>query len=200
MDNPRFDQAIETFDSIHQEDPKKIGIGGEDIPWSLHYHQRLTHWVRQLNPDASEALLLAARCQHIRRWKIPRDGYPMNKSGYQQWRKTLAKFHAEEAGRVLLEIGYKKETLDRLAELLQKFQLKRDPEVQLFEDAICLVFLENEFSEFSKKHDEEKLITILEKTWKKMSSPGHQFALELLRHLPEEPQALLRKAVGTGNG
>ena len=143
-----------------------------------------------------EALLLAARCQHILRWTIPRDRYPMNKSGYKQWRKTLARFHAEEAGRILHEIGYQQNLLDRVAEFLQKFQFKLDPEVQLFEDAICLVFLENEFSDFARQHDEEKLLTILEKTWKKMSPQGHQPALELARQLPEEARAVVQKAVG----
>ena len=200
VEKPPFDQAIQAFDAIHREDPKKIVVGGEELPWSLHYHERLTHWVKQLTRDASQVLLVVARCQHIRRWKIPRDSYPMNKSGYKLWRKTLAQFHAEEAGRVLQEVGYPTEILDRVAALLQKFQLKLDPEVQLFEDAICLVFLEIEFSDFSKKHDEAKLITILKKTWKKMSPPGHQSALELIQQLPEEAQVLVRTAVKTRNG
>ncbi len=193
--NPRLDQAIQAFDAIHREDPKKVIFGEEELPWSLHYHERLTHWVKYLAPDASEALLLAARCQHLRRWTIPRDSYPMNKSGYKQWRKTLAQSHAREAGRVLHEIGYEQETLDHVAGLLQKLRLKLDLEVQLFEDAICLVFLENELSEFAQQHDEGKLLDILEKTWKKMSPQGHQPALELARQLPDQAQALVYKAV-----
>ncbi len=181
---------------IHRTDPRQIVVDGEKIPWSLHYHDRLTHWVRTLAPDASEELLLAARCQHIRRWTIPRDRYPMNKPGYKLWRKTLAQFHGEEAGRVLQDIGYEQPILDRVSELLQKLRLKLDPEVQLFEDAICLVFLENELSEFAQKHDPEKLLTILQKTWKKMSPQGHQSALELTRGLPEQAQALVKEAVG----
>ena len=196
MENSRFDQAIQAFDKIHREDPKKVVFGEEEMPWSLHYHERLTHWVKHLAPDASEALLLAARCQHLRRWTIPRDSYPMNRAGYKQWRKTLAQFHAREAGGILSEIGYEQEILDRVAELLQKLRLKLDPEVQLFEDAICLVFLENEFSDFARQHNEDKLLTILEKTWKKMSPRGHKPALELARQLPEKARALVEKAVG----
>ncbi len=196
MKESRFDQAIQAFDAIHREDPKHLILKGTEVPWSLHYHHRLTHWLKHLAPDASENLLLGARCQHIRRWKILRNRYPMNKAGYKQWRRTLAKFHAEEAGRDLRQLGYPKDVLDRVAELLQKVRLKVDPEVQLFEDAICLVFLENEFLEFSRQHEEEKSLTILEKTWLKMSPPGHQAALKLTRQLPEEAQALVQKAVG----
>ena len=191
----RFQKAIQKFDRAHLEDPKKISIDGEEIPWSLHYHQRMTHWVQHLAPKASEPLLLAARSQHIRRWKIPRENYPMDKSGYKRWRKTLAKFHANEVAKILLEIGYQQHTVNRLKELLQKIRLKLDPEVQLLEDAICLVFLENEFSEFAQKHDEKKLIGILQKTWIKMSPKGHQEALALVKEMPKEDCKIIQKAL-----
>ena len=196
VETGKFKLAIEHFDAANRVDPHQEVVDGQVYPKELLYAQRITRWLERLAPDASEALLLAARCQHIRRWTIPRDQYPMNKSGYKQWRKTLAQFHAKEAGRILQEIGYEQQILDRVAELLQKLRLKLDPEVQLFEDAICLVFLEIEFSEFAQKHDQEKSLTILQKTWKKMSPQGHQAALELTRELPEQAQALVKKAVG----
>ena len=194
--NPRFDAAIREFDSAHGEDPKIIVLDGRQVPWSLHYHKRLAHWVKQLEKTPSEALLLAAHCQHIRRWTIPRSNYPMNRNGYRQWRKTLARFHAQEAAEILETVGYDEETIQRLKQLLLKIRLKLDPEVQLFEDAICLVFLEIEFSDFSEKHDQEKLISILQKTWKKMSSRGHRAAQELTKRLPEPAGQLLKKALG----
>ena len=194
--NPRFDQAIREFDAAHGQDPKIIVVDGRQVSWSLHYHERLAHWVKQLEKTPSEALLLAAHCQHIRRWTIPRSNYPMNRNGYRQWRKTLAGFHAEEAAKILKAVGYQEETIQRLKELLLKLRLKLDPEVQLFEDAICLVFLEIEFSDFAEKHDQEKLISILQKTWKKMSSRGHRAAQELTQRLPERAGQLVKKALG----
>lgn len=196
--NPRFDAAIREFDAAHGEDPKIIVVDGRQVPWSLHYHMRLAHWVKQLEKTPSEALLLAAHCQHIRRWTIPRSSYPMNRNGYRQWRKTLARFHAKEAAKILKAAGYEEETIHRLKQLLLKIRLKLDPEVQLFEDAICLVFLENELSDFAEKHDQEKLISILQKTWKKMSSRGHQAAQELTKSLPAKAAQLLEKALGAG--
>jgi len=193
--NSKFAEAIREFDAAHGEDPKIIVVDGRQLPWSLHYHKRLAHWVKQLEKTPSEALLLAAHCQHIRRWTIPRSSYPMNRNGYRQWRKTLARFHAKEAAKILKAVGYEEETIQRLKRLLLKIRLKLDPEVQLFEDAICLVFLENELSDFAEKHDQEKLISILQKTWKKMSSRGHQAAQELTKRLPAKAGQLVKKAL-----
>jgi len=196
LGNPQFAEAIREFEAAHGEDPKITEVDGRQVPWSLHYHKRLAHWVKQLEKTPSEALLLAAHCQHIRRWTIPRSSYPMNRNGYRQWRKTLARFHAQEAAQILKAVGYEEETIQRLKQLLLKIRLKLDPEVQLFEDAICLVFLENEFSDFAEKHDQEKLISILQKTWKKMSSRGHRAALELTERLPAKAAQLVKKALG----
>ncbi len=194
--NSQFAEAIREFEAAHGEDPKIIVLDGRQVPWSLHYHKRLVHWVKQLEKSPSEALLLAAHCQHIRRWTIPRSSYPMNRNGYRQWRKTLARFHAQEAAKILKAVGYEEETIQRLKQLLLKLRLKLDPEVQLFEDAICLVFLENELSDFAEKHDQEKLISILQKTWKKMSSSGHQAAQELTKRLPAKAGQLVKRALG----
>lgn len=193
-DDQRFRQALRKFDAVHREDPRQVEVNGRKVAWSLLYHERLTHWVRCLEPDASEPLLLAARCQHLRRWTVPRSSYPADRTGYKNWRRTLARFHAQEAAKILDEVGYDQTTIDRLQELLQKLRLKLDPEVQLFEDAICLVFLENEFSDFALKHDDQKLTRILQKTWNKMSPRGQAEARDLLETLPDRSRNLLERA------
>jgi len=166
----RFAQAIERFDAANGQDP-----GGE----ALAYAQRMSEWLDRLQPSASEALKLAARSQHIRRWVIPRDRYPMDRAGYHRWRNELAAFHAKVAGEILRDVGYDGATVGRVQSLLKKERLKDDPEAQLLEDVICLVFLEYYFPEFAAKHDEEKVIGILRKTWRKMSDRGHEAALKL---------------------
>ena len=178
-DPVRFEKAIERFDAANTEDPNKEIYEGVEYPKELIYARRMTAWLERLVPDASEDLRLAARCQHIRRWTIPRSDYSMDRRGYKRWRTNLAKYHAETAGAILKEVGYDDDTIGRVKTLLRKEGLKRDPEVQLLEDVICLVFLENYFSDFAKQHDEEKLINILRKTWNKMSPQGHQAALGL---------------------
>ena len=191
----RYRKALQLFDASHREDPRVIVVQGREVPWSLLYHQRLHHWVEQLSNDASESLLLAARCQHLQRWKIPRSNYPMDRSGYRRWRKTLLRFHSQQAGEILEESGYSQETIQRVQALVQKLRMKLDPEVQLFEDAICLVFLENELADFLDGHEEEKVTDILRKTWKKMSSQGHRVARELVKTLPSDVRAVVSSAL-----
>jgi len=185
--SPRFRIAIERFDAANAQDPD-----GEE----LIYAQRMSEWLEKLAPDASEALKLAARSQHIRRWEIPRDRYPMNRAGYHRWRNQLAAFHAKVAGEILRDVGYDDATVGRVQSLLKKERLKEDPEAQLLEDVICLVFLEYYFPDFAKKHDEEKVIGILRKTWPKMSERGHAAALKL--PLGSAEGKLIEKALQAG--
>lgn len=192
-DQRRFDAAIACFDAANAQDPNLEQVEGEAVPKELLYARRMSAWLRRLEPDASEAVRLAARCQHIRRWVRPRADYPMGRTGYKQWRKDLAKFHAATAGAILRQVGYEEAMVQRVGDLLIKKGLKRDPETQLLEDVICLVFLENYFADFSAGHDEEKIVDIVRKTWKKMSPRGHAAALEL--NLPASAQALVARAL-----
>lgn len=182
--NERLQQAIERIDAYNAQDPN-----GEE----LLYSQRMTAWLYKIEPDASEALQIAARAQHIGRWTSPREDYPMDRAGYKRWRTELAEFHARTTAGILREVGYDDETIARVESLLKKKRLKTDPECQTLEDVICLVFLEFEFAEFAEKHPEEKLVFILQRTWLKMSERGHQAALGL--KLPPNLAALVGKAL-----
>ena len=192
-DPVRFNEAITCFDGANAEDPNTETFEGVELPKELLYAKRMTAWLERFAPDASEELRLAARCQHIRRWNIPRNQYPMNRRGYIQWRTALAKFHAETAGEILRKVGYAQATIGRIQALLRKEKLKQDAEVQILEDVTCLVFLESYFAEFAEKHEEEKLIGIIRKTWAKMSPNGHKAALAL--NLWPDLRALVEKAL-----
>lgn len=180
ISNPdRFERAIARFDALNAEDPVKHSVDGHEIPGELLYSQRMSNRLEAFEPHASEALQLAARCQHIQRWKIPRSDYPMDRPGYKRWRLDLADMHADIADRVLGEAGYGQELRQRVRSMLRKEKLKRDAEVQCLEDVICLVFLEHYFAPFAAKHPKDKVISIVRKTWNKMSEHGHAAALEL---------------------
>lgn len=154
-------------------------IDGKPQPREVVYAQWLTDWVLKLAPDASEALRLAARCQHLRRWEIPRQSYPMDKAGYLKWRADLKKFHAEKSGEILRAVGYDEAMVQRVQELNLKKNHPKDPEVCVLEDALCLVFLERQFAPLAAKSDDEKMINALQKSWKKMTPAAQAEALKL---------------------
>src|SRR5580704_7803343 len=88
-----FAAAIGRFDAENALDPNMEMADGVAHPRELLYARRLTDWVLKLAPDASETLRLAARCQHICRWTIPRNSFPMTRPGYLRWRNELKNFH-----------------------------------------------------------------------------------------------------------
>jgi hypothetical protein len=189
----RFDQAIAKIDAANAEDPNRETWEGVEYPKELIYAQRMTAWLDKLAPDAPEHLRLAARSQHIRRWVKPRDAYPRDRKGYHLWRTELYSFHADEAAEILRGVGYDDATIELARDLLLKKNIKSNPEMQLLEDVICLVFLEFYFADFAPNFDEEKMITILQRTWKKMSERGHEEALKL--DFSPEAIAVIQKAL-----
>ncbi|MEK6479665.1 DUF4202 family protein [Catalinimonas sp. 4WD22] len=192
-DKERFEKTITAFDQANAEDPHQEKVGGQKVPKELVYGQRMSNTLAVFFPDASEELQLAARCQHIRRWEIPRDSYPMDRKGYLKWRTQLKIFHAEKAGEIMAAHGYDQKTIDRVAFLLKKQKLKSDPETQILEDVICLVFLQYYFGDFARQHPEDKVVDIVAKTWKKMSDEGHEAAKKLA--LSEEEGKMIEKAL-----
>jgi hypothetical protein len=183
----RFERACRLFEAAHAEDPTGA---------APRYHAALARFVAALEPEASEPLGLAARCQHLGRHAMPRSAFPEGLAGYKRWRAAAALEHQKKAREILTAAGYDGGVIDRVAELLIKKGLKSDPEVQTFEDAICLTFLEVDFPAFAKKHDDDKIVDIIRKTWAKMTPRGHAAAVELARSLPDDLAALVARAVG----
>lgn len=192
-DATRFERAIHRFDQENSCDPNQEIVDGAGQPRELVYSRWLTEWVMRLCPNASEVLRLAARCQHICRWKISRDSYPMDKPGYLRWRADLKKFHAEKSGDILREVGYEDVIVRRVQELNLKKNFPDDPEVCALEDALCLVFLERQFSALAARYDDAKMINALQKSWKKMSAAGRAEALKL-EYGPRE-RSLIERAL-----
>lgn len=179
MKPTRFETTIALIDKKNAEDINTYQVTGMNYPKELLYSQRMTRKLLQFEPNASKALQIAARAQHICRWQIPRDEYPMDRVGYLKWRETLKKMHAEITADILEQVGYDEQYIDRVSQLITKKRLKKNEESQTLEDTVCLVFLDYYFEEFAAKHPDEKVIDILKKTWKKMSKKGHEAALKL---------------------
>lgn len=191
-----FDEAIARFDAANAADPNNEVFDGKEYPKELLYAQRMTAWLDKYQPDASEALRLATRAQHICRWKIPRSEYPLGRDGYNKWRTTLAKMHGDIAAGIMQQVGYGEQMCEQVKTLLLKDRIKlADQDGQTLEDVICLVFLEFYFAPFAPQYSEQKLTSIVRKTWRKMSERGHQTALTLAPYWPADLLEIVKKAI-----
>ena len=177
------------IDRFNLDDPRQVVVDGATYPYELLYSRRLNDWVMKLNPHASEALRIAARGQHIGRWTVPRDTYPMDRGGYLRWREDLKSFHAQKVGEILKEVGYEGDFIQTAQSIMLKKQLKQDADTQTLEDALCLVFLETQFEDLKEKEPEEKMRDILLKTWRKMSPKGRAMSFRI--KLPYELERFL---------
>jgi hypothetical protein len=198
----RLARAIEALDAANAEDPTQVELDGERWPKELAHAELATRWVRRLRPDAGEALLLAARGHHLRRWAVPRSSAPAGRAGYLRWRADLKQRHAEDVSTILRAAGYDDAVVERVGAIVRREGLRRDPEAQALEDALCLVFLETQYEELRGRMDESQMENVLRRTWRKMSPAAHELALAL--PLSEEGRALVERALagppGAGAG
>jgi Domain of unknown function (DUF4202) len=188
-----YTQARTLIDAAHAADPKRTADGR---PAELLYAERMEAWVARLVPGATLLLRLAARCQHLERWSVPRSTFPEGKAGYLAWRRSLYVKQADRAKALLRQAGVAGVEAAEVATWVSKTGLKTNPGTQALEDAACLVFLENEIEAFAAQHADypaEKFVDILRKTWRKMSPPAQQAARGLT--LPPAIAALVRSAL-----
>ena len=185
-------RARELIDAAHAADPVR---GADGRPAELAYADSVEAWVGRLVPHATPLLRLAARCQHLERWSVPRASFPDGKVGYLNWRKSLYVKQAARAKELLLAAGVTAAEADEAATWVSKSGLKTNPGTQALEDAAVLVFLENEIGAFAAQHADyprEKFVDILKKTWRKLSPRAQEMALTL--ELPPGIAALVQEA------
>jgi len=192
MAGDRFDRAIAAIDAANRDDPNRILVRGEIRPKELAHAELVTEWVGRLRPDPSEALLLAARAHHIRRWSSLRASYPEGRAGYLRWRRDLSQRQAADVGALLDEAGYDEPTIERVQAIMRKRDLASDPDVQALEDAMCLVFLETQCDDLASRLDRPHMVEILRKSMGKMSPDG----IAMVAHvsLSAEAQGLVAEA------
>jgi hypothetical protein len=190
----QFQKASTWIDAENAQDPNSEIYQSNSFPKELLYSNRMYKRLMDFYPNASEEVQIASKAQHICRWKMPRESYPMDRVGYLKWREDLKKFHAQTTAEILEKVGYSSAFTGRVSFLIEKKLLKKDTETQLLEDVICLVFLEYYFDAFVQKHDREKMKNIILKTWNKMSENGHQEALRI--NFSDANLQLIKDALG----
>lgn len=189
------DRARQLIDAAHAADPKRAA---DDRPAELVYADRMEAWVARAAAEPTPLLRLAARCQHLERWSVPRDTFPMDRPGYLKWRQSLYKKQAARAQELMLEAGMSSAEAAEAATWVAKIAPKTNPGTQALEDTACLVFLENEIEAFAAEHADyprEKFVDIIRKTWKKMSPRGQDLAKSLA--LPPAITELVAEAIAS---
>ena len=197
MTSKRLRQALDRIDEINRADPHEIQVRGEARPKELTHAAMVSAWIERLRPDADDALRIAAHGHHVRRWAIPRAGYPQGRRGYLRWRQALQELHATTLGEVMTEAGYNAAAIERAQDLVRKKNLRRDPDVQALEDALCLVFLETQLGEFRTRQPDDRVTEILRKTWVKMSAEAQALAGEL--DLAPDDRRFLQRVLRLGD-
>jgi limonene-1,2-epoxide hydrolase len=193
-DNDRFTRAISAIDAGNADDPNIVTIRSRTGPKEILHAELATEWVERLAPAPSEPLLLAARGHHFRRWTVPRASAPAGRAGYLRWRKSLQAQHARELGALLVEAGYESETVERVQSIVRKEHLASDPEVQVLEDALCLVFLETQLTDVAARLDPTTLTRVIIRTAEKMSAAGRAAIADV--PLDEHARRILASATG----
>jgi len=195
-DPEAYERARAAIDALHRLDPQK-DAGGQ--PAELLYADHVEAWTKRLFAQASPLLLLAARCQHLERWSVPRATFPEGRAGYLAWRQRLYVTQAQRAEALLLEAGVNEEEAQAASLWVSKTGLRRIEGTQVLQDAAVLVFLEREIGAFVAQRGDyprEKFLNILKKTWRKLS-PAGQAATEQVA-LPEALAQLFEEAKSGG--
>jgi len=189
----KLQAVFERIDATNCKDPNNIQDRESERPAALVYGERMTDMLNIYDPSADDLLKIAVRAQHIERWTSPRNSYPEGRAGYLTWRSDLKTFHGRRAGELMQASGYSETDCERVAGLISKRGLKRDPQTQILEDVACLVFLKFYAGDFINDHDDDAVIRILGKTAKKMSPRGVAAAAGL--DLSDRLGSLLTKTV-----
>jgi limonene-1,2-epoxide hydrolase len=178
----RLRAALAAIDDANAADPNIVTVRDRTGPKEIIHADLVTEWVLRLKPDAGEPLLLAARGHHFRRWTVPRASYPSGRGGYLRWRKALHEQHARELGAVVGDAGYDADEVARVQALVSKDGLasaSATDDVQVLEDALCLVFLETQLVDIAARLDPDKLPGVITKTARKMSDAGRAAIVEV---------------------
>ena len=171
---PHRDHVFTAIDAANAADPRL----DHGQPVELLYGQRMTAEQLLLHPDASDALAIACRGQHIERWVLPRAAYPDGREGYLTWRRDQGRRHADRVMGLMRDEGYPDAEVEAVGRMLRKGGIKRDPEVQALEDVACFTFIRHYLGDFAQTQDPDKLLRIVEKTARKMSPDARKRALK----------------------
>jgi hypothetical protein len=189
--NARYDAASVAIDAANADDPNRVEVRGRELPLALAHGQLAAEWIGRLVDDPDDAVLLAARAHHLRRWELRRDSYPSGRPGYLRWRRDQKARHAADVAEILASCGYEAAEIERVQRLVRREAID---DAQAVEDAACLVFIETQLGSLAARMDHQLMIDVIRKTVRKMSPVGLELAASISLADPE--RELLGEALG----
>ena len=177
----RLADTLADIDAVNGADPNSLVVHGTVRPKALGEAELATEWVQRLVVDPSDELLIAIRAHHLKRWAVPRSTYPDGRAGYLRWRRDLHEIHAEDIAAIMTTRGWDDAAVARVQDIIRKKGLGKvdDPELQAFEDALCLVFIETQYNELADRLEDDTMAGVVDKTLKKMSPEAQALAASL---------------------
>ena len=187
--------AALAIDGANAMDPTVVVVRGQAQPLAMAHGRLAVEWVQRLLESPPDAVLLAARAHHLRRWEVPRSSYPAGRASYLRWRKDQKNRHARDIEAILRGVGYEPDVVEQVQALVRRTQLGSDVHAQVIEDAACLVFIETQLADMAERLDRDRLLEVIRKTASKMSQQG----LALIEQLPigNAERALLAEALAS---
>ena len=192
--SPRYAAAAAAIDAANADDPTIVSVRGREAPLAQVHGQLAVGWIERLVDDPDEALLLAGRAHHLRRWELPRDRYPEGRAGYLRWRRDQKTRHATDVAAILVPCGYEPHEIERVQRLIRRETVEGTSAV---EDAACLVFIETQLAALTERMDHELLLEVIRKTARKMTDEGMACVAEI--PLDERARNVLAEAMQNGS-
>ncbi len=186
-------EALAAIDTANADDPNTVVVRGVELPLAQAHGRLADEWVQRLQPDADDALRIAARAHHLRRWELPRTEYPDGRPGYLRWRRDQKARHAADVEGLLVASGYDATVIGRVQALIRRDDLATDAATKAVEDAACLVFLETQLNSLAGRLTPERLGEVIRKTAAKMSPAGLAMTADV--PLTESERAFVRRAL-----
>lgn len=189
----QYHKAIIAIEQIHSKDITQEQHNGSLIPAEFLYGKRMLKTLELVSPESSYAMKLAVQCQHLQRWGVPRSSYTYDRRGYHEWRREVMKYQLEQTINLLSSISIDEIDIKWIAQVINAQENKADSNGLIIMDTACLVFLKWYMEPFAKKHESEKVLDILKKTFRKMSTDAQNLISKL--DLPESSLQVLNQAI-----
>ncbi|KAF8072415.1 hypothetical protein HT031_000074 [Scenedesmus sp. PABB004] len=195
---PQLDKALALIDAGNAEDPTKVQVDGESVPYRLAYSRWLSEWVLRLDPKASDELLILARGRSIQSWKladIKRDDYAPNTPGQRQWEVDRKKWLANRLLEAVKEAGYGEETCGLIEDVMLSRSLPDPRDIRKYDllgplgmvnfrtlravvmlqtlaDADALLFLDKNFAEMFNRMPADEVAAVCKRELSRLSQNG----------------------------